>query len=119
MTAFLWVALGATLGAPARYLVDRAVQSTHQTRMPFGTLAVNVLGSLVLGLLVGAETGTTAALLIGTGFCGTLTTFSTFAFETVRLIDGKSPAVAFANLAGQLAGGLAAVALGYLAGSAL
>lgn len=119
MTSFLWVALGAAIGAPARYLIDRGVQQFHETLVPLGTLTVNVLGSLVLGLLAGAETGQRLTLLIGVGFCGALTTFSTFAFETVRLIDTKAPAVAFANLAGSLAAGLAAVSLGYVAGSGL
>ena len=51
---WLWVCLGAALGAPARYLTDRAIQSRHDTPFPWGTFAVNVAGSLVLGVLVGA-----------------------------------------------------------------
>ncbi len=119
MTGFLWVALGAALGAPARYLISRAVQVRHRMWMPLGTMTVNVLGSLLLGVLVGAGSGQTLMLLVGTGFCGTLTTFSTFAFETLRLIDIGAPRVALINLAGSLTAGIAAVTVGYVAGRAL
>lgn len=75
MTVLL-VALGAIVGAPLRLAVSRALPGER------GTLAVNVAGSFVLGTLVGSS-GHTYALL-GTGFCGALTTFSTFALEAVE-----------------------------------
>jgi CrcB protein len=75
MTALL-VALGAALGAPVRHLTGQWLGS------PRGTLAVNVAGSAVLGLLVGA--GPSAYALVGVGFCGALTTFSTFAVEAAQ-----------------------------------
>jgi CrcB protein len=83
MTAALLVALGAAVGAPARYLVDRSVR--RRVGAPWGTVAVNVAGSFVLGLLV-ARTGGSGGwyLAVGTGFCGALTTYSTFAYETVH-----------------------------------
>ena len=74
MTALL-VVLGALVGAPVRYLVSRRLPGEA------GTLAVNVVGSFLLGLLVGS--GTEAYALLGIGFCGALTTFSTFALEAV------------------------------------
>ena len=83
MTALL-VALGASLGAPVRYLLDRAVQRRHETRFPWGTFTVNVLGSALLGALARAA-GHDATAIAGTGFCGAFTTYSTFAVETVRL----------------------------------
>jgi fluoride exporter len=52
----LWVALGAAIGAPLRYLIDRAVQARHRTRLPWGTFTVNMVGSFVLGALTGAAT---------------------------------------------------------------
>lgn len=83
MTALL-VACGAAFGAPARYLLDRAVQRRHDGAFPWGTFCVNVLGSALLGV-VAARAGHDAAALAGTGFCGAFTTYSTFAVETVRL----------------------------------
>lgn len=64
------VALGAAVGSPARYLTDRAVQGRHESVMPWGTVSVNVVGSLILGLLTGAGTALspTVLALLGTGF---------------------------------------------------
>lgn len=95
MTQALLVALGAAVGAPGRWLVDRAVQRRHTGPMPWGTLTVNLVGSLVLGVVLGWSgapgRGDGVALLVGTGFCGAFTTFSTFAVESVRLLDeGRS-----------------------------
>lgn len=120
MTALL-VALGGALGAPARYLGDRLVtayrvQRGHDSDEPWGTFAVNVLGSLILGLVGGAVAGGAPgwlATLVGTGFCGALTTFSTFSFESIRLVEeGRWPAAAV-NTAGSVLLGLAAGAGGF------
>jgi fluoride exporter len=81
VTQFLYVILGAAVGAPARYLLDRAVQSRHDAVMPWGTLTVNVVGSLVLGLMTGLVVHHVEPqglmLTLGTGLCGALTTYST------------------------------------------
>jgi CrcB protein len=79
----LLVALGAALGAPLRLLVSRAIPGAR------ATLAVNVVGSWLLGLVAGTSTSTYA--LVGIGFCGALTTFSTFALEAVDLGSGDGP----------------------------
>ena len=117
----LMIALGAAVGAPARYLTDRAVQSRHESVMPWGTMSVNVIGSLILGALAGAGTVVSPAVaaLIGTGFCGALTTYSTFSFETWRLIEEESYGPAVANVVVSVLAGLAAVAIGYAASAAL
>ena len=117
----LMIALGAAVGAPARYLTDRAVQSRHESVMPWGTLSVNVIGSLVLGALTGAGTAVSAAVmaLVGTGFCGALTTYSTFSFETWRLIEEESYGSAVANVVVSVLAGLAAAFVGYGASAAL
>ncbi|MGN6244858.1 MAG: fluoride efflux transporter CrcB, partial [Motilibacteraceae bacterium] len=107
----LMVAIGAALGAPARYLTDRAVQQRHETLFPWGTFLVNLVGSFLLGLLTAAATGgldPRVLALAGTGFCGALTTFSTFGYETVRLVEDGSLLEAAGNVVVSVAVGLGA-----------
>ena len=116
MTVVL-VLIGGALGAPLRYLTDLLVQARHDSILPWGTLTVNVVGSFVLGV-VGAAVAVAGApswltTLLGTGFCGALTTFSTFGFETVRLVEEGSLLEAFVNVLASLVAGLAAVAAGW------
>lgn len=121
MTALLVVA-GAVVGAPLRYLTDLLVQSRHDTVFPWGTLTVNVSGSLVLGAVAGAVSGGAPIwllTLIGTGFCGALTTFSTFGFETLRLVEDGSVVEAFLNAAVSLLVGLVACTGGWVLAAAL
>lgn len=115
MTALL-VALGAALGAPARYLVDRFVQSRHDSLFPWGTLSVNVAGSLLLGVLVGVPASPHGMALAGVGFCGALTTYSTFGFETLRLLQRRAVFFAGANVAVSILAGLGAAFLGVAIG---
>lgn len=118
---WLLVALGAAVGAPARYLTDRAVQRRWGTAFPFGTLTVNLIGSLLLGILVGsADHGGASSdlvLLAGTGFCGAFTTYSTFSYETLRLAEDGRVVAATGNLLGSVLPGLAAAALGVALGA--
>ncbi|MFE4971079.1 fluoride efflux transporter CrcB [Kitasatospora sp. NPDC056651] len=113
---WLLVVAGAVVGAPLRYLTDRAVQSRHDSVFPWGTFAVNVAGCLVLGLVTGAVAAGAASshlqLLLGTGLCGALTTYSTFSYETLRLAETGAGRYALANVAGSVAAGLAAVYAG-------
>ena len=114
----LMIALGAAVGAPARYVVDRAVQARHDTTFPWGTLTVNLAASLVLGLLAGlggAVSGTTAAL-VGTGLCGALSTFSAFSYATMELVVRRALFYAAANVAVSVLAGLGAAALGWSIG---
>jgi CrcB protein len=117
----LMVALGAAVGAPARYLTDRAVQSRHDTLFPWGTLAVNVVASLLLGGLLGAGEHLDPAglALVGTGFCGALSTFSTLSFETLRLWQDRARFYAVANVVVSLVAGLGAATLGWSIGATL
>ncbi len=116
MTTLLLVALGSALGAPARYLLDRLIQGRRDRVLPWGTLAINVTGSFLLGLLFGlaSQSGMDSRILAaaGTGFLGSYTTFSTFTWETVRLIEDRAYLRALANVALSLVAGLAAVAAG-------
>jgi len=113
----LLVLLGGAVGAPARYLTDLVVQSRHDSVLPFGTFAVNVAGSFVLGAVAAsvAVQGTPGWVLtlVGSGLCGALTTFSTFGYETVRLVEDGAWAVAALNVLAGLAVGLAACALAW------
>ncbi|HEY4378603.1 MAG TPA: fluoride efflux transporter CrcB [Acidimicrobiales bacterium] len=117
MTVLL-VLIGGAVGAPARYLADQAVQRRHGTTFPWGTWTVNVVGSFVLGLVVAAGSGWLVTLA-GTGFCGALTTYSTFGYETVRLAEEGETRSAVLNVVASLAAGLGAAALGWVAGSIL
>ncbi|MGV9642042.1 fluoride efflux transporter CrcB [Streptomyces sp. NPDC003514] len=113
---WLLVIAGAAVGAPLRYLTDRAVHARHDSVFPWGTLTVNIAGCLLLGLLTGAvaagAAGSSVRLLIGTGLCGALTTYSTFSYETLRLAETGAGRYAVANVAGSLVAGLGAVFLG-------
>jgi CrcB protein len=114
------VLLGAAVGAPLRYVTDLLVQSRHDSVLPWGTLVVNVGGSLVLGVAAGALPDHQGALaLVGTGFCGALTTFSTFGFETVRLAQEGWVKASLANVVLSVGLSLAACALGWWAAAAV
>lgn len=125
MSAANWllVAGGAAVGAPLRYLTDRAVQARHDTVFPWGTFTVNVAGCAVLGLLTGAVAAGAASphlqLLLGTGLCGALTTYSTFSYETLRLAESGARLLAVANVVGSLLAGLGAVWAGTAVAQAL
>lgn len=111
MTVLL-VALGAALGAPLRYLTDRAVQARHDSVFPWGTMAVNVCGSALLGFLVGLPAGPAFLALAATGFCGALTTYSTFSYETLRLTQEGAWLYALANVVISIVAGLGAAFCG-------
>jgi CrcB protein len=121
LVAALLVALGGAVGAPLRYLVDLVVASLHDSVLPWGTWTVNIAGSLALGALVGAV-GSGAPdwvlTLGGAGICGALTTFSSFGYETVRLIEDGGPGAAALNVAGSLAVGVLACCAGFALGTA-
>lgn len=113
---WLLVIAGAVVGAPLRYLTDRAVQARHGGDFPWGTLCVNVVGSFLLGVLTGAVAAGAASAdvrtLVGTGFCGALTTYSTFSFETLRLAEDGARFSAVANVLLSLGAGIAAAFAG-------
>jgi len=110
----LLVAVGALAGAPLRLLADRVAVARRGRTTSLGTLVVNVAGSALLGLLLGrAAVPAWALALLGTGFCGTLTTFSTFGYDVVRLVEERTAARAVAYLGATLVLGLGAAAATY------
>jgi CrcB protein len=114
VSVLTWVGVGVLggLGAVLRFLLDGAVGSRSRVDLPVGTLAVNVSGALLLGVVAGSGLDGDALLLAGTATLGSYTTFSTWMLETHRLAeDGRSYA-AVVNVVVSVALGLAAVAMG-------
>jgi CrcB protein len=109
----VFVFVGAVVGAPLRYLTDRAVQLRHDTVFPWGTLTVNVVGCLILGALTGAGLASPLLTLLGTGFCGALTTYSTFSYETYKLVEQRAYFYAVTNVVVSVIAGLGAALVGY------
>lgn len=122
MTALL-VALGAAVGAPLRYLADRWLHPREGVFLPRGTLLVNVIGSFLLGAVASAfgrgSLGPDTVALVGTGFCGALTTYSTFGYESVRLVERAAYRLAALYVVSSVALGLCAAGLGWWLGTAL
>ncbi len=100
------LALAGSLGAVLRFVLDSIARARIRSDFPFGTIAINVSGSLLLGLIVGVVMfhGAPSDLqrIAGTGFCGGYTTFSTASFETVRLFQVGNPRAALANALGTI-----------------
>jgi fluoride exporter len=117
----VWVAVALISGAGAvlRFVLGTAVQRWARSDFPFGTLAVNGLGSFALGILHGAGVTGDALLLAGTALLGSFTTFSSWMLESERLDEHGARGFAVANVLGSLALGLAAVVLGWAIGAAL
>lgn len=118
MTPLTWAAFLAagSTGAVLRYVADAVIGYRTEGAFPWGTFAINVSGSLLLGFLTGLGLHhafpKAPRLVLGTGFCGSYTTFSTFTFETVRLTEEGATGEAFRNAAATLLAGAAAAALG-------
>lgn len=112
----VWVALAGGLGAVARFVLDGLVRTRVSASFPVGTVLVNVTGSFVLGVVTGLVLAHAAPdalrLLLGTGFCGGYTTFSTASFETVRLVEQQRLGLALLNAAGTMVGTVCVAALG-------
>jgi CrcB protein len=108
------VGTGGAIGAILRYWVsERLARRAASDRVPLATVAVNVVGSFVFGLAVFAGAGESTIQLVGTGICGSFTTFSSFSVETLRLYERGDRALAVGNAATNLAGSLAAIGLAW------
>ncbi|MGO4692286.1 fluoride efflux transporter CrcB [Glaciibacter sp. 2TAF33] len=118
---FVLLAVAGGLGAAARLVLDGLVRARIQTAFPVGTALINVTGSLLLGFLTALALSHAVPeewqLVLGTGFLGGYTTFSTASFETVRLLQAARYRAALANGLGTLLGAIVAAALGLWLGS--
>ena len=118
MSPLAWVGFvaAAAVGAPLRYLIDGFIGDRVEGSFPWGTFVVNASGSLVFGVLTGLALyhafPQTPKVILGTGFCGSYTTFSTFSFETVRLVEEGALGQAMRNAFGSLVVCAGAAALG-------
>lgn len=119
---FLWVGIGGSFGAVARHLLGRAITHRVGGRIPWGTLVINVSGAFLLGIFTRAlQSGAVPGrdimlLLLGTGFCGAYTTFSTFSYEAWMLVRDGQALLSLAYMALTLCLGLAAAGLGLYGG---
>ena len=111
MTVLL-IVLGAAVGAPARFLTDRAVQARHDSVIPWGTFIVNVTGSALLGFLAALPGHGAAGVVTGTAFCGAFTTCSTFSYETLRLAEDRAYLFAAVNVTTSVVAALGAAYFG-------
>jgi CrcB protein len=128
MLAYLWVAIGGALGSVARYGIGGLVAQKFGETFPFGTLAVNVTGSFIIGLLgalassegrLSPQSRVFATQFFMTGVCGGFTTFSSFSLQTINLVRDGEWLYAGGNILFSVLLCLIAVWLGYLLGSTL
>lgn len=111
-----WVALAGAVGAVLRFMVDSEFKRRYPSAFPWGTGFINVSGSLIIGVVAGVVIFHSGAgelqAVIGTGFCGGYTTFSTASFETVRLVEQGRRTMALGYAVGSLVLSVAACAAG-------
>lgn len=115
MTVIL-LALSGGAGAAVRFVVDGLVRSRLKTALPWGTVVINISGSLLLGFLAGlvmrGQAPESLLLILGTGFLGGYTTFSTASLETIRLVQSGRTGLALVNGVGSMAASVLAAAAG-------
>ncbi|CAI6049567.1 Putative fluoride ion transporter CrcB [Cohnella sp. JJ-181] len=109
----VWVAVGGFCGAWARFGFGAWGKSRFRTALPLATMLINLSGSFLLGLLAGGDWGSAVSLLLGTGFMGAYTTFSTFNVENINLIRDRAWRVLLLYVAGSYALGIVLAWAGY------
>lgn len=113
----LLVAVGGFFGAMTRYGMSRVINNRFPSAFPFGTFSINLLGSFLLGLLLGGTHNSSITLLLGTGFMGAFTTFSTFKLENVHLRLNKEHGLFVRYLGLSYTMGILLAFIGYTLGS--
>jgi CrcB protein len=118
MTVLVWLGVGlfGALGALSRFFLGAVVTARRPGAFPAGTFVVNLTGCFVLGLLTGLSLSSNLMLVIGTGFLGGYTTFSTWMVESQRLAEDGEQTLLYAYLFGSMVAGLGFAALGWLLG---
>jgi fluoride exporter len=109
------LSIGAALGAMSRYKLGAIVLKHNKHHFPLGTFVINTIGALLLGIFCGFGLSGSPYLLLGDGFCGAFTTFSTFTVECVRLIQGKARKKAVLFIVLSVSAGLVCFFAGYIA----
>jgi CrcB protein len=126
LLTYLWIGIGSMLGGMARYACSRAVALQFGETFPWGTLVVNIAGSFAIGFIA-ALTGPDSRVIVSpntrnflmVGICGGFTTFSSFSLQTLQLIQNRDLSEAFGNILLSVAACMAAVAIGYIVGTAI
>ena len=111
----VYVGMGGALGSLVRYRLGRVITEKHNTTFPIGTLIINITGAILLGIVTSLEAKGNVYLLLGDGFLGAYTTFSTFMYEGFNLFQENEKMNALAYVLGSLFLGI----IGYIAGFAL
>lgn len=123
LVTLLLVGLGGTIGSVARHLISTRVQRGSHSGFPWGTLAVNITGSFVIGIVFGVfdarDFSDTLLTFLVSGVLGGYTTFSTFSVENLKLLQNRRYGWFLQNAAGQIIAGLVAAGIGYALGSAV
>ena len=126
LITYIWIAVGSALGGMARYACSRAVALSYGETFPWGTLAVNVIGSFIIGLIAAVSApesrlvvSPNARTFLMVGICGGFTTFSSFSLQTLELMRNRDFAEAFGNVLLSVVACMAAVAIGYILGSVI
>ena len=102
MDSYLWISLGAIIGANMRYLVGKLISNFVSSSLPYATLIINVTGSFIIGFFLAWTVERVLIdpkwrLLVAVGFCGSYTTFSSYSYETIKLFEDGSYAFGTMN----------------------
>lgn len=112
----LWITVAGGVGAVSRFVADGLIRTVLGRKFPWGTLIINILGSFILGVLTGLvlhqHASTSTKLILGTGFCGGFTTFSTASFEAARLLEERRYTATIFQLLGNVGLSFLAAAAG-------
>ncbi|MDD3224478.1 MAG: fluoride efflux transporter CrcB [Clostridium sp.] len=110
---YILVGIGGTFGSVVRYLLGKFISSKTKSEIPMGTFVINITGALLLGILTGSQIDKNIYALLGDGFLGAYTTFSTFMYEGFNLLKDREKLNAFIYIIGSLFIGIVGFAIGF------